>query len=306
MKASLPEDIDLIAIVGHTAGGKTAVAARLAMLLGGEVISGDSRQVYRGMDLGTGKDYDDYLVEGTRVPYHLVDIRNAGERYSLFDYQKDFLKAYRDIRSRGLIPVLCGGTGLYVESVLKGYPLEEVPEDEEFRLYCAGRSDEELAGMLREYGPLHNKTDIVERPRLIRALEIASHERPAGLEPAFPHLTSRVFGIVWQREERRKRITDRLLERLNNGMVDEVRTLLLTVPPKDLIYYGLEYKYLTLYCTGKISYDSMVSQLNTAIHQFSKRQQSWFRRMESRGIPITWIPGELLMEQKIKLILDKL
>jgi tRNA dimethylallyltransferase len=236
----------------------------------------------------------------------LIDIRNPGERYSLFEYQRDFLAAYTDIRNRRGIPVLCGGTGLYAESVLKGYPLEEVPEDEEFRVYCEGKTDEELAGMLREYGPLHNITDIMERPRLVRALEIARHKKPGSPDMGFPRLNSRVFGIAWEREERRNRITKRLMERLAGGMVDEVRELLKTVTPQDLIYYGLEYKYITLYCTGKISYDSMVSQLNIAIHQFSKRQLSWFRRMEKQGIGITWIPGEMEMARKMEVILERL
>jgi tRNA dimethylallyltransferase len=298
MNTGIHPDIDLLAIVGHTAGGKTALAAALAKQLGGEIISADSRQVYRGMDIGTGKDYADYTVDGLSVPYHLIDIRNAGEKYSLFNYQEDFHALYSDIKSRGRLPILCGGTGLYVESVLRDYPLTSVPEDENFRKECEQRTDAELIDQLSAYGPLHNKTDISERDRLIRALEIARYPRQPG---AGTHggIRYRVFAVHYQREERRERIARRLRERLDQGMVDEVRYLLKTVPADDLMYYGLEYKYLTFYCLGKLSFDDMFTQLNIAICQFAKRQMTWFRGMEKRGIPVTWIAGELSLEEKV-------
>lgn len=305
MKTAIYPDIDLLAIVGHTAGGKTALAAALARRLGGEIISADSRQVYRGMDIGTGKDYADYAIDGISVPYHLIDIRDAGDRYSLFNYQEDFNTAYTDIRSRGLFPILCGGTGLYIESVLRDFALTSVPEDELFRKECESKTDAELIGQLTGYGPLHNKTDISERYRLVRALEIARHPR----QPETGNhagIRYRVFAVHYQREERRNRIALRLRERLDQGMADEVKTLLKTVPADDLMYYGLEYKYLTLYCLGKLSYDDMFSQLNIAICQFAKRQMTWFRGMEKRGIPITWVAGELSLEEKVAAILRSL
>ncbi len=295
--------IDLLAIAGHTAGGKTALAARLARLLGGEIISADSRQVYRNMNLGTGKDYDDYLVDGILVPVHLIDIREAGERYTLFDFKEDFKTAYTDIRSRGHLPILCGGTGLYLESVLRDYPLQEVKPDLDFRAECAFKSEKELINMLKSFGPLHNITDTCERDRLIRAIEIArNRDVSADNSRSAPKLNFRVFGIRYQRGERRDRITQRLKQRLEEGMIDEVKALLQKVDPENLLYYGLEYKYLTLYSLGKLTYNEMFSQLNTAIHQFAKRQMTWFRGMESRGIPITWIPGELPLEEKIRLV----
>jgi len=300
-------DPDLLAIVGHTAGGKTALAAAVASRLNGEVISADSRQVYRGMDLGTGKDYQDYCVGGTWIPAHLIDIREAGERYTLFDFREDFRRISSEIRERGKLPVLCGGTGLYVEAVLKGYPLLEVPVDENFRKQCETLTMERLEEELRSFGPLHNVTDIIERDRLIRALEIARFSvQNSGTAGSDGTLNYKVFGVVFDREERRSRITARLRQRLESGMVEEVRALLEKVAPDDLIYYGLEYKYLTLYCLGKLSYEEMFRLLNTAIHQFSKRQMTWFRGMEKRGIPITWIPGQLNLDEKVELVLNNI
>lgn len=304
---NIKPDLDLLAIVGHTAGGKTALAAAVARRIGGEVISADSRQVYRGMDLGTGKDYQDYLVDGEWIPAHLIDIRDAGTRYTLFDFREDFQRISAGIRSRGKLPILCGGTGLYVEAVLKDYPLVQVPEDEVFRKSSENRPMEELEAELRTFGPLHNVTDIVDRQRLIRALEIARYTATNALShEASGALKFKVFGVVYEREERRNRITQRLKQRLEGGMVEEVRTLLLSLSPDDLLYYGLEYKYLTLYVLGKIGYDEMFSLLNTAIHQFSKRQMTWFRGMEKRGIPISWIPGELTLEAKVERVLNSI
>jgi tRNA dimethylallyltransferase len=298
-------DLDLLAIVGHTAGGKTALAAAVAQKLNGEVISADSRQVYRGMDLGTGKDYQDYCINGEWIPAHLIDIREAGEKYTLFDFKEDFQKSSSQIRSQGKLPILCGGTGLYVEAVLKGYPLVEVPADEDFRHKCEAVGMAELENELRSYGPLHNVTDILERDRLVRALEIARFEKAnPTLTTSLGSLKFKVFGVVYEREERRERITTRLKQRLESGMIEEVRELLRKVPPENLIYYGLEYKYLTLYCQGMIEYDEMFRLLNTAIHQFSKRQMTWFRGMEKRGIPIVWIPGNLTMDEKLEMILN--
>jgi tRNA dimethylallyltransferase len=298
---------DLLTLVGHTAGGKTSVAALLALRLHGEVISADSRQVYRGMDIGTGKDLDDYQICGQPIPYHLIDIVDAGHKYSLFDFQQDFSKAYSDIRERGKLPILCGGTGLYAEAILKGYNLTEVLEDEDLRASLELKSDEDLIGILKSMVPLHNQSDTTDRQRLIRAIEVARSKTDVqNPGPASLQRNAKVFGIAWDTETRRRRITERLSQRLENGMVEEVKTLLQTVNPADLMYYGLEYKYLTLYCLGEISYSAMFSTLNTAIHQFAKRQMTWFRGMERRGIPITWIPADLPLEEKVEAIIRSL
>ncbi|MFA6129210.1 MAG: tRNA (adenosine(37)-N6)-dimethylallyltransferase MiaA [Bacteroidales bacterium] len=297
----------LLVVLGHTAGGKTALAASLAIRLDGEIISADSRQVYRGMDIGTGKDLSDYQVGETKVKYHLIDLADAGEKYSLFDFQRDFTRSYVDIRNRGKFPILCGGTGLYIESLLRGYNLAEVPVNETFRKSIADQSMEQLTELLMSFGPVHNHSDTTSRERLVRALEIASAKKTARPpDPVISKMNARVFGISFDTEIRRQRITQRLTERLENGMINEVRSLLLTVKPEDLMYYGLEYKYLTQYCMGEISYDQMFTQLNTAIHQFAKRQMTWFRGMERRGIPITWIPGEISLNEKIDLVLKQL
>ena len=289
----------LIAIIGPTATGKTAIAARLAERIGGEVISGDSRQVYRGMDLGTGKDIADYGA----VPYHLIDICEAGEKYNVFRYQNDFLAAYEDICGRGRRPILCGGSGLYVESVLRGYRLQDVPQNAALRERLEQKSLEELTEILRGYKQLHNTTDVDTAKRAIRAIEIEEYyrEHPVDERP-FPKIPAVVIGIDVPREVRRERISRRLRDRLDAGMVDEVRRLLERVAPEDLIYYGLEYKYLTQYVIGELTYDEMVRQLEIAIHQFAKRQMTYFRGMERRGVAITWIDGTLPMEEKIKRI----
>lgn len=283
---------DLICILGPTASGKTKYAVNLAHRIGGEIISADSRQVYRGMDIGTGKDLAEYSVGGDAVPYHLIDIVDAGEKYNLFRYQQDFLKAYTDIKNRGKMPVLCGGTGLYIDAVTKGYSMAEVPENRELRLELEQLPMEVLVKMLEEMKSLHNTTDIDTKKRVIRAIEIEryqqSHHQMRRSED-FP-LNTRFIGMLVSREERVRRIDKRLKERLEGGMIEEVRGLLEKgISPEDLIYYGLEYKFITLYILGKLTFDEMENQLATAIHQFAKRQMTWFRGMERRGVRIEWV-----------------
>ena len=293
---------DLLAVIGPTASGKTAFAVRLALALGGEVISADSRQVYRGMDIGTGKDLEEYVVEGQQVSCHLVDIVEAGYKYNVFEYQADFLRVWEDCRRRGVVPVLCGGSGLYVEAVLKGYKLLAVPVNEELRASLEGMPLPELAARLATYKKLHNTTEIDTPKRAIRAIEIEEYYRTHPYEEKdFPQLRPLIVGVEVSREVRRERITRRLHERLEQGMVEEVRHLLDSgVAPEDLIYYGLEYKYLTLYLTGKLSYDAMVEQLNVAIHQFAKRQMTWFRKMEREGFEIRWLDAGLPLEERVE------
>lgn len=284
---------DIITVLGPTASGKTAFAARLARLIDAEIISADSRQVYRRMDLGTGKDIADYVVEGIAVPYHLIDIAEPGTKYNVFQYQHDFLAAYEDIRRRGRRVIVCGGSGLYLESVLRGYRLSPVPPDPELRRSLQGKSLEELTALLSTYKTLHNKTDVDTEARAIRAIEIAVHEAATPPdEMDFPPLRSLTLGIGVDRDTRRQRITRRLYQRLDEGMAEEVRRLLDEgIAADDLIYYGLEYKYLTLYVTGRLTREEMVRQLEIAIHQFAKRQMTWFRGMERRGTNIHWLPA---------------
>ncbi|HIZ01904.1 MAG TPA: tRNA (adenosine(37)-N6)-dimethylallyltransferase MiaA [Candidatus Bacteroides merdipullorum] len=292
---------DLIAILGPTASGKTTLAAALAAELDTEIISADSRQVYRRMDLGTGKDLDDYVVDGRRVPYHLIDIAEPGTKYNLFEYQRDFRKAYDGIRARGRLPIVCGGTGLYLEAVLRGYRLLPVPENPALRAALADKTLDELTELLKSYKTLHNTTDVDTPKRAIRAIEIEEYYRHAPVEERpFPQLDSLIVGISIERDERRRRISQRLRQRLDEGMVDEVRRLLDEgIAPEDLTYYGLEYKYLTLYATGRLAYDEMVRGLETAIHQFAKRQMTWFRGMERRGFTIHWIDASLPTADKV-------
>jgi len=297
----------LITILGPTASGKTTLAAHLAARLGdAEIISADSRQVYRGMDIGTGKDLADYTIDGRVIPFHLIDICEAGEKYNLFRYQEDFHAAYDDILSRHRQPILCGGTGLYIESVLKGYKMEAVPENPVLREQLKGCSLEELKTILEGYKTLHNVTDLDTTKRAIRAIEIQAFYREHGtLERDFPSIDSLIVGISIDRDLRRQRISQRLRHRLEQqDMVGEVQRLLERVPAEDLIYYGLEYKYLTLYCLGRLSYDEMVSQLEIAIHQFAKRQMTWFRGMERRGFTIHWIEGTLPVEEQVQFIIE--
>ena len=298
---------DLITILGPTASGKTPLAAALAQRIGGEILSADSRQVYRRMDIGTGKDLSDY----GDVPYHLIDMCEPGTKYNLFQYQQDFFDAYEDIRSRGVQPILCGGTGLYIEAVLKGYHLSAVPQNQPLRDSLEGRSLEELTAMLRELkaksgSVMHNTTDVDSCQRAIRAIEIETYnlEHPMPLRE-LPPIPSTIIGVNIDRELRREKITRRLKARLDEGMVDEVRALLDSgIPAEDLIYYGLEYKFLTEYVIGQLSYDEMFRQLEIAIHQFAKRQMTWFRGMERRGFTIHWIDATLPTEKKVEQILD--
>ena len=308
---------DIITILGPTASGKTTLAAHLAAKLGNaEIISADSRQVYKGMDIGTGKDLADYTVSPQstvnsqqstiKVPYHLIDIAEAGEKYNLFQYQQDFWHTYYNIIGRGKLPILCGGTGLYIESVLKSYKMVPVPENAALRKQLEDYSLEQLTEILKQYKTLHNTTDVDTPKRAIRAIEIQEFYRQNNIqEREFPQVKSLTIGVNIDRELRRKKITDRLHKRLEEeNMVHEVQNLLEKVAPEDLIYYGLEYKYLTLYCIGQLSYEEMVSQLEIAIHQFAKRQMTWFRGMERRGIQIHWIDALLPMEEKVNRILE--
>ena len=297
--------LPMITILGPTASGKTPVAARLAAEIGGEVISADSRQVYRRMDIGTGKDLADY---GT-VPYHLIDIREPGTKYNLFEYQQDFFDVYQQIRSRGAVPVLCGGTGLYIEAVLKGYHLSPVPQNQALRDSLEGKSLAELTEMLKELkarngSNMHNTTDVDSCQRAIRAIEIETYNLAHPMpRRELPPVESLIIGINIDRELRREKITRRLKVRLEEGMVDEVRALLDEgIPAEDLIYYGLEYKFVTEYLTGQLTYDEMFNRLEIAIHQFAKRQMTWFRGMERRGFQIHWIDATLPMEEKIERI----
>lgn len=295
----------IITILGPTASGKTTLAAHLATRLGNaEIISADSRQLYRGMDVGTGKDLSDYNVNGRRVPYHLIDVAEAGEKLNLFQYQQLFWRAYDSICEKGNIPILCGGTGLYIESILKGYKMIPVPENTALREELSHCSLSELTSILKQYKTLHNTTDIDTCKRAIRAIEIEVYNKEHNVSPCeLPHIDSLTIGVSVDRDLRRERITKRLHKRLEEeNMVGEVQKLLETVHPDDLLYYGLEYKYLTLYCIGKLTYDEMVSQLEIAIHQFAKRQMTWFRGMERRGIPIHWIDSQMSMDEKLQKI----
>ena len=288
-------------IIGPTATGKTRLAALVAADINAEVICADSRQVYRDMNLGTGKDYDDYIVNGQKIPYHLMDIVDAGEKFNLFKFFEAFQQSYKDIVDRGKQPLVCGGTGMYVESIIKNYNMHPVPEDSEFRKSCESRTFEDLTEELKTYKTLHNTTDLDTKKRLVRALEIARYERlhPVECKQSACLYAPLTIGVSVSREVRRERIERRFKERLASGMTDEVEVLLAKgVPAETLIYYGLEYKYLTLYVTGKITRNEMEEQLLTAIFQFAKRQMTWFRGMERRGINIHWIDGELPMDER--------
>lgn len=291
---------DMIAILGPTASGKTSMAVAVADRLDTEIISADSRQVYRRMNIGTGKDLDDYNINGRQIPYSLIDIAEPGTKYNLFQYQADFLNAYRRIRTEEKIPVLCGGTGLYIESILKGYRLIPVPENPELRKSLEGKTLAELTEILKGYKQLHNTTDVDTAKRAIRAIEIEECYRNTPVsEQEFPEIRSVVFGIDISRETRRENISKRLKARLDSGMVEEVRSLLDEgIAPEDLEYYGLEYKFVTQYVTGRLDYRNMVSELEIAIHQFAKRQMTWFRGMERRGITVNWLPYEMPVDER--------
>lgn len=295
-----------IVIIGPTASGKTTLATRVALRTGGELISADSRQVYRGMNIGTGKDLDEYVVDGQKIPFHLIDIVDAGEKYNLYKYQNDFFAAWKDVVSRGRQPVVCGGSGLYVESVLKGYRMTEVPPNAELRERLYGKSLEELTEILSGYKSLHNTTDTDTVQRAVRAIEIEeyykTHEMGAD---EYPDIEPVVIGVDIDRELRRAKITRRLDRRLKEGLVEEVRALLESgIASQDLIYYGLEYKYVTLHVLGQLSFDEMRDKLEIAIHQFAKRQMTWFRGMEKRGTRIHWIEGEKTVEEQVGEVLD--
>lgn len=290
----MSQPYDMVTILGPTASGKTGVAVALAARYGAEIISADSRQVYRRMDIGTGKDLEEYAHDGRPVPYHLIDIAEPGTHYNIYEYQRDFLTAYCDIRERGRRVIVCGGSGLYLESILRSYRLSPVPPNPELRARLAGQSLAQLTERLAQYKTLHNTTDVDSPQRAIRAIEIADYyaRTPIDRRP-FPQLSSYNIGIDVDRETRRQRITVRLKARLAAGMIDEVKALLDEgLQPEQLIYYGLEYKYITLYLTGELSHDEMFRQLEIAIHQFAKRQMTWFRGMERRGITIHWMSAD--------------
>jgi tRNA dimethylallyltransferase len=299
---------DLLVVIGPTASGKTALAAAIALRVGGEIISADSRQVYRGMNLGTGKDYDDYHVNGTNIPCYLIDIADPGYKYNVFEYQRDFNKVYSDLKKRKIFPVVCGGSGMYADSIITGYKMFEVPPDSGLRIELEKKSMEELKEILSTFKNLHNTTDTDTRKRVIRAIEIEHSGRNKGNHCSeFPKVRALVTGITFDRDTRRKRISERLKQRLDSGMVDEVKNLIdMGINTETLIYYGLEYKFITLYLTGKISCQEMVRDLEIAIHQFAKRQMTWFRGMERRGIKINWIDGQLPMEEKVEKVMELL
>ena len=298
----------LITILGPTATGKTVLAAELANLIGGEIISADSRQVYRGMDLGTGKDIEDYMVDGKQIPYHLIDIHDPGYEFNIFEFQKRFVDAFEKVESNENIPILCGGSGMYLDSVLRAYEMKEAPVNKALRHELMLLREEKLIARLRSHGNVHNTTDTLNRERLVRAIEI--HETNNSLKQTYEFLKklkSVNFGISFERQKIRERITGRLESRLENGMLDEVKNLLEKgFTEEQLTFYGLEYRYLTLHVVGKISYDEMFVQLNTAIHQFAKKQMTWFRRMEKKGVHIFWMDGNLDTHEKLALILQKL
>ncbi|MBR5158816.1 MAG: tRNA (adenosine(37)-N6)-dimethylallyltransferase MiaA [Bacteroidaceae bacterium] len=300
------QNFDLITILGPTACGKTKLAVALADRIGGEILSADSRQVYRGMDIGTGKDLADYEINGHRIPYHLIDIAEPGSKYNVYEFQGDFLKAYKDVVSRGVRPIMCGGTGLYLESVLRGYRLIPVPENPELRKSLEDKSLAELTEILKGYKTLHNTTDVDTCKRAIRAIEIEECYRNTPVEAgAFPELRSLNIGVDISRDMRRELISSRLEKRLQEGMIDEIKGLLdRGIPAEDLIYYGLEYKYVTLYVTGQLEYKYLLQELEVAIHQFAKRQMTWFRGMERRGIHIEWIPFEWSTDDKVNRITE--
>lgn len=301
-------EIELITILGPTAVGKTSVAVHLANRLGAEIISADSRQLYRGMDIGTGKDLAEYTINGKTIPYHLIDIVDAGYKYNVFEYQRDFHHAFEDIRSREKLPILCGGTGLYIDAVVNGYQLHEVAPNMQLREELEKKTDKELTELLTSLRPLHNTTDIDTRKRTIRAIEIELYNQQHPQKTAeYAPIPSCYIGIIVDSSERRNRITLRLHQRLQDGMVDEVRGLMQNgLSAEDLCYYGLEYKFITQYLTNILTYNEMVEKLNVAIRQFAKRQMTWFRGMERKGATIHWVESSLPMEKKIEQIMTVL
>lgn len=300
---------DLIVILGCTATGKTSLATQLAFRNYGEILSADSRQVYKGMDVGTGKDLSEFTINGTKIPYHLIDIKNAGEEYNVFEFQQDFLEAYKDIKEREKIPILCGGTGMYLEAVLKGYRMMKVPENIKLRKELADKSSDELASILSTHKKLHNTTDTIDRDRIIKAIEVVMFEKDnESLINDFPKINSTIFGVHFEREIIKERITKRLKHRLKHeGMIEEVEGLIKRgVSIEQLKFYGLEYKLITQFLIGEIDRTEMFNKLNISIHKFSKRQATWFRKMERNGFDINWIDGNLPMEEKLSIIQDKI
>ncbi len=288
---TLDKKYNLITVLGPTAGGKTSYATKLALQIDGEIISADSRQVYKGMDIGTGKDIDDYYIEDKKILHHLIDIKEAGEKYNVFLFQKDFFKCFENINKKKKTPIMCGGTGMYLEAIIKNYNLVEVPENKELRLKLQNKSLDELEKILISLKTVHNKTEFDTAKRAIRAIEIETyHKNNAKKIEEYPKINSYVIGIKHDRELQRKRITERLKQRLRQGMIAEVEGLIKNgVSTETLIYYGLEYKFITLYLLNKMTYKEMVEKLNIAIHQFAKRQMTWFRRMEKKGTKINWV-----------------
>ncbi len=297
---------NLITILGPTASGKTTLATHFCHSTDGEIISADSRQVYRKMDLGTGKDIAEYQIKGKHIPYHLIDIAEPGYKYNVYEFQKHFVEAFNSIHSRNKIPVLCGGSGLYIEAVIKGYELISVPENIELRNDLEKKSFDELASILKTYRPLHNQTDTCNLKRLLRAIEIEEYmSRKKTDYSNFPIIDNIIFGVRFPRQQERLRITDRLKSRLKEGLIDEVKGLLDSgVAVTDMLYYGLEYKWVTLYLIDQVDYNTMFEKLNTAIHQFAKRQMTWFRKMERTGLTIHWIDGNLPLNTKLEIMVD--
>jgi tRNA dimethylallyltransferase len=297
----------MICIIGPTASGKTSLAVAVATKTGGEIISADSRQVYIGMDIGSGKDLSEFTIDGKNIPYHLIDIHKPGYEYNVFEYQRDFYEAYKEIVERKRLPILCGGTGMYIEAILKGYKLIQVPRNEALREELESKDDSELTALLMAFKELHNTSDTSDRNRLIRAIEIQIYNKENKIiEEKYPPIDYRLFAIFFERDELKKRITKRLKERLNSGMVEEVQGLLNSgITADQLKFYGLEYKFLAQYVIGELSYNDMYQKLNSAIHQFAKRQMTWFRRMEKQGFEIHWIPGNIPLERKVEIVLKK-
>ncbi len=294
-----------ITILGSTATGKTTIAVHLAVCLDGEVISADSRQVYKGMDIGTGKDLSEYIVDGKQIPYHLIDIVKPGYQYNVFEYQQDFIKAYQSVSKKSKTPVLCGGSGMYIEAVLKGYRLTSVPVNDLLRKELENYPMDALEKRLKSLKAIHNRSDLDTKKRAIRAIEIAEYEKshPVSEVQVTPP-ESLIIGIYFEREERRKRIEQRLHARLKEGMVEEVEELMRNeLSPEQLVYYGLEYKWITLYLLGELTYKEMVQKLLVAIHQFAKRQMTWFRKMEKNDFQIHWINGRMPLKKKSEKII---
>lgn len=302
----MPQSHNLLVILGPTATGKTQLATHLASQINGAIISADSRQVYRGMDLGTGKDLAEYTINGQSIPHYLIDICEPGYKYNIFEYQADFFKAFEHVRQHQQMPIMCGGSGLYIESVLKQYKLINVPVNEPLRQALAHHTLEELTEILKGFRKLHNTTNTNTKARAIRTIEIETYyQSHTDIDTSLPALNPLIIGVDIDVPYRRQKITNRLMERLDNGMIEEVQQLLNNgIQPDDLIYYGLEYKYLTLYCLGQLTYQQMFEQLNIAIHQFAKRQMTWFRKMERSGFEIHWIDAHQPMDEKLKRILD--